>query len=191
MKIKQLSLLLLLYIASIANDTTSYSTEEILAFIAKPVTHPDITISTKGRAGYGTSELLYQEPKTDLYGGVLLTLDILSSADIRKRKEEQDKIRANALSLLTTIEEHLNLTWQYSKQRTAYKKRLSWHEKRIKLNLDDHSTIYPIEQVIIDLNTHIYKEQAEIKRAQLSLASLAGDKWEELYEMIQKWDREL
>jgi len=191
MKIKQLSLLLLLYIASIANDTTSYSTEEILAFIAKPVTHPDITISTKGRAGYGTSELLYQEPKTDLYGGVLLTLDILSSADIRKRKEEQDKIRANALSLLTTIEEHLNLTWQYTTQRTAYKERLKWLEKRVELNLEEQSSLYPIEQIIITLNTHIYKEQAEIKRAQLSLASLAGNKWEELFNMVKKWDRKL
>ena len=173
-----------------ANDTT-YTTIQILDQISKSPTTPDVTLSTRGRAGYGTSEFLYEAPQTDLYGGVLLTFDLLSTSDIRKRREVQDSRRAEVLALLSTIKEHLNISWQYATQRTSYKERLAWHKNRIELNIEEPAVAYPIEKIIIDLNTNIYKEQAEIQRAQLAISAYAGEEWEELYEMVKLWDRTL
>jgi len=185
------SCFILLLVCFIWASDTTYSTNQILEYAIQPSTLPDLTVSTRGRAGYGTSEFLYEEPRTDLYGGVLLTFDILSTADRRKRREVQDGRRAEVLALLTTIKEHLNLAWQYRKQREAYTERLEWHKGRIEFNLEEHSTVYPIERILIDLNSKIYSEQAEIQRAQLAIASYAGGDWESLYSVVQAWDKVL
>ncbi len=173
-----------------ASDTT-YSTTEIIDYILEPTSLPSLTISTRGRAGYGTSEFLYEEPRTDLYGGVLLSFDILSTADKRKREEVQNGRRAEVLALLSTIKEHLNLAWQYRTQREAYSERLDWYKGRIDLNLEEHSVVYPIEKILIDLNAKIYSEQSEIQRAQLAISSYAGDDWETLYSVVKLWDKVL
>ncbi len=173
-----------------ANDTT-YSTTEIIEYILEPSSLPNFTISTRGRAGYGTSEFLYEEPRTDLYGGVLLSFDILSTADKRKREEVQNGRRAEVLALLSQIKEHLNLAWQYRTQREAYTERLAWYKERIALNIEEHSVVYPIERILIDLNAKIYSEQSKIQRAQLAISAYAGEEWERLYSVVQAWDKVL
>lgn len=191
MKTSIITLFLLFFTGLVLADDTTYTTNQILDQILQSPTTPDVTLSTRGRAGYGTSEFLYEEPQTDLYGGVLLTFDILSTSDIRKRREAIDSRRSEVLALLSTIKEHLNLSWQYSTQRASYKERLEWHKNRIELNLEEPSVAYPIEKIIIDLNSNIYKEQAEIQRAQLAISAYAGEEWEDLYEMVKLWDRTL
>ncbi len=183
-------LVLALFCFGFAQDTT-YTTSEILDFIIQPSKSQNVTISTRGRAGYGTSEFLYEEPQTDLYGGVLVSFDIFSSADRRSQRGVQDVRRAEVLALLSEIKGHLNLSWQLKTQRTAYNERLAWHKERIDLNLEEHSTVYPIEKILISLTSQIYKEQSEIQRAQLAIASYAGDNWESLFDVVKAWDKVL
>lgn len=184
------SIYLFLLLSFIYADTT-FTTNEILNFVEKPTTLPDVRVKAKGRGGYGTSELLFEKPTTDLYGGITLELDILSSADIRKKREVQDSKRKEVLALLSEIKEHFNLSWQYITQRDTYKKRLKWHEKRIKNGIDNNSAVYPVEKALMDLNAKIYHEQAEIERNQLALSSYAGDDWEKLFDVVKKWDRKI
>lgn len=184
------SLFIILAALSLFADTT-YTTQQILTYVEKPTALPDLRVKAKGRGGYGTSELLFNEPTVDLYSGIMLELDLLSSADIRKRKESRDSQRRELLALLSEIKEHFNLSWQYITQRDSYKKRLKWYEKRIKSGIESHSVVYPLEKSIMDLNAKIYHEQAEIERTQLAIATFAGDKWESLFAIVKKWDRKL
>jgi len=183
------SFIILFLIASLWATDTTYTTNQILEYVMQPTTLPSFTVSTRGRAGYGTSEFLYEEPQTDLYGGVLLTFDIYSSADRRARNSVQDQRRAEVLALLAEIKGHLNLSCQFKTQRTAYMERLEWHKERIALNLEEHSTVYPIEKILISLNSNIYKEQTEIQQAQLAVASYAGAQWESLFDIVKAWDK--
>jgi hypothetical protein len=188
---KLLTLLLLLLLSLTHAQDSSYSTSDILKFIDRPTTLPDVRVAARGRGGYGTSELQFEEPSTDLYAGVLLEVDILSSADIRKRREAVNQQRSEILALLSQLKEHLNLSWQYITQRNAYKDRLDVLKGRIEQGLENNDVVYPVEQKVIELNTSIYKEQAEITRAQLAIAAYAGDKWEELYSVVKAWDKVL
>ncbi len=61
----------------------------------------------------------------------------------------------------------------------------------VTLNLESHTSTFPIEKIIISLNASIYKEQAEIQRAQLAVASYAGEDWEKLFEVVKAWDKSL
>jgi len=185
------SLFIIALISLIFATDTTYTTSEILDYIIQPTTLPGVTVSTRARAGYGTSEFLYEEPQTDLYGGVLVSFDIFSSADRRSQRGAQDQRRAEVLALLAEIKGHLNLSWQLKTQRAAYNERLEWHKERIDLNLEEHSTVYPIEKMLISLTSQIYKEQTEIQRAQLAIASYAGDDWEILFDLVKAWDKVL
>ncbi len=174
----------------LAETKAVYSTAKILSFIEQGY-FPEVTLSAVGRGGYGTSELLFETPQTDLYGGVLVKFDIVSSADRKRRQKVEDDQRRAILQELATIKEHLNLSWQYATQRTAYRERLSWYKKRVDKGLESHTALYPIEKIIIDLNAKIYKEQAEIQKAQLAIASYAGKVWTKLYDVVKRWDKKL
>lgn len=189
---KRSILILILYTMLYAAPKDSlYTTIQILNFVEKPLTIPNFTVKARGRGGYGTSEFLYTKPSVDLYSGLQIDMDILSTADIKNKREKQNQQRREILDLLSQIKEHLTLSWQYITQRETYKTRLELLQKRIKAGLEETSSLYPIEKTIMDLNSKIYHEQAEIERVQLSVASFGGDKWEDLFRIVKHWDKKL
>lgn len=185
---KTTSLFLLLTSLLLADTST---TLDILLAVANNQRRPDVTISTRARGGYGTSELQIETPKTDLYAGVFLQLDLISTADIRRQTEQNNIIRRKTLALLAEIKSNLELTWQLQRQRKTFQDRMDWHQRRIRDGIENYSAAIPVENKLIEINQRIYTAQANVQAAQLEIASYGGEKWQEVLALVRRWDRQL
>jgi len=173
-------------------EQSSYTTAQLLAFVEKPSILPDLTIGTKTRAGYGIGETMEgSELQPDLYAGLYAKFDIISTAEIRNRKESGRTRQAEVLHNLSDILAHEQMVTFLSSQKTAYLGRKSIMETRIEKGFSDQDDIIPIEQHLITIETKLQETRANVRDSQLAIAVLAGEKWKELYASVQKWDRKL
>lgn len=186
MKIK-----LLIFLICIPLLAVPVTTNQLLKMIEKPITAPDITLEAKTRTGYGSPEMFDAEPQLDAKAALLCNVSLLSTAEIRRRREVGEKRRSTALSYLSDIliaEQFISFLKQ---QRTGYRKRRNIIQTRIQKGFAEQSEIFPVERHLIDIENKINQERAKILKAQLAFSGLAGDNWKKLFESVKKWDKKL
>ncbi len=186
----KLLLPLLLVAALFAADST-YTTSQLLAMIEQSTTAPNITLTAQAHGGYGTPEMFEATPQTDTKAALLCNLEILSTREIRKRKQGNLTTRTEALQHLAdilTAEEHRRFLWQ---QRKEYRARKKTMQTRIKKGFSDQSEIFPLERYLIDIQAKLNEQKSAVLKAQLALAGLAGSRWQTLFSAVKKWNRTL
>ncbi len=129
--------------------------------------------------------------RPDMYTSIYATIDILSTADIRSRRESQYTHNATILNNLSKIIEHERLITFLISQRANYQRRKRIIEQRVERGFSNQSELIPLEQQLISVETSLQGNYALVRESQLNIASLAGSKWEELYEVVKLWDRTL
>ena len=188
MKTKTLTLTLLFSLSLFA---ATYTTYDILEFVEKPTSLPDFTVKANARGGYGTPQMFDSKPQADVHASLLLQMDILSTSEIRARKDKRDQRKALVLSELSSILSHESSISFLEKQRSAYHDRRLILQERIKLGFSEQTEIFPIERYLIDLETKIQQERDAVRQCQLKISGLASDHWYDLFEAVKQWDRKL
>lgn len=187
---RYLSMLIILAVSLKAADTT-YTTQQILSFVEKPAALPDLTLTANARGGFGTPEMFDAPPRGDVYSGLYARMDILSTAEIRKRKEEVRSRQSLVLHNLSKILTHEQFISFLHSQKSVYLRRKKLIQKRIDKGFSDQADIIPIEQHLIAIETKLQTERGSIRESQLTIAGLVGDKWNTLFNIIKNWDRAL
>ncbi len=192
---RYLTTMIVLFVLSpiFATEKASFTTGELIAFVDKPNSLPlDLTVGTKARTGYGIGESMEgTELQPDLYAGLYAKFDIISTSEIRNRKETGRTRQAEVLHNLSDILAQEQLLTFLQSQKTAYLGRKSIMETRIEKGFSEQGDIIPIEQHLITIETKLQEARASVRDSQLAVAVLAGEKWKELYSAVQKWNRKL
>lgn len=183
--------LLLLFLLCTPLFAAKFTTNQLLKMIEKPTTAPDISLEAKTKTGYGSPEMFDADPRLDAKASLLCNVSLLSTAEIRRRREVGEKRRTEALSLLSDIFIAEKFIGFLKQQRTGYRKRRNIIQARIKKGFAEQAEIFPVERHLIDIENKINQERAKILKAQLAFAGLAGDHWKKLFESVKQWDRKL
>lgn len=171
--------------------SNSFTTHQLLKMIEKPTKTPDISVEATTKTGYGSPEMFDADPRLDAKASILCNISLLSTAEIRRKRELGEKRRAEALSFLSDIVIAEKLMIFLKQQRTGYRKRRRIIEQRIKKDFAEQSEVFPIERHLIDIENKINQQRAKRLKAQLAFAGLAGDNWKNLFESVKLWDKKL
>ena len=201
-----LGLCLVLFLSSVAfpvvsDSSRTYSTKDIVSFLFSKA-FGFTSIVPDAKTTFSARHSLWEMNDRDSSGAVYLQdpntrlelrldvpiFDISHYKDRSRQKRESQAFILKSLSRILAAQKTVNTL---ENRISVLNARLSYLKNQVKLSLANKTDLFSIEDQLLAAQSQMFDAQSSLEQRIIDLAIVAGNHWQEAYNMIIKWDGKL